>query len=623
MLVWRALQQPSWIARIVFLVGALSVASALMPSIGARAHLLVEMVPDAFPAAAATGTAAIGLILVALSRALRRGKFRAWLLATVLTGTAAALHVLKGLDVEEASLCLALTVLLATARKNFTARPDPRSARRVWVVLTLGTVVATLVGVAWLTFVDRGQAAGTTFGDRLVQAFLGLVGIPGPVHYTTEDQFGDAAVALAVLGAAVLLFSLMVAMQPKGGPHPLSADERSRVHALLAKWGWMDSLGYFTLRDDRAVIFAPDGNAALTYRVIGGVSLAGGDPIGNPSSWPGAVTAWLEEAKSYGWVPAALGPSERGATAFHRAGLDVLELGDEAVVHASDFTLNGRQMRGVRQAVSRCERAGITVTARRLRDLTPEDLDEARRYVDEWRDGPVERGFSMALGRFGAPEDSDGVLVLARGQDGVPVGLLHFVPWGADGLSLDLMRRARDGENGIVETMVAGLMGTADDLGVVRVSLNFAVFRSVFARGEKLGAGPVLRLWRGILLWASRFWQIESLYRANAKYQPEWVARYLVYRSPSDLPKVATAALRAEAFLVMPQWCSRLMPSGRREDYREDDRDGVSAAQLHRDAGQVTFGEPLCPADGDAQREQVQASLGEESGGEARRADRR
>jgi Phosphatidylglycerol lysyltransferase, C-terminal len=40
---------------------------------------------------------------------------------------------------------------------------------------------------------------------------------------------------------------------------------------------------------------------------------------------------------------------------------------------------------------------------------------------------------------------------------------------------------------------------------------------------ERLGAEPGLRLWRDVLLSLSRFWQIESLYRANAKYQPEWV----------------------------------------------------------------------------------------------------
>jgi lysyl-tRNA synthetase class 2 len=137
--------------------------------------------------------------------------------------------------------------------------------------------------------------------------------------------------------------------------------------------------------------------------------------------------------------------------------------------------------------------------------------------------------------------------------------MLHLVPWGTAGLSLDLMRRDRDAENGIVELMVSELMRQAPELGVRHVSLNFAVFRSVFARGERLGAGPVLRLWRAVLLWASRFWQIESLYRANAKYRPEWLPRFICFRSSADLPRVGVAALRAEAFLVAPAWVRRLL----------------------------------------------------------------
>jgi lysyl-tRNA synthetase class 2 len=160
----------------------------------------------------------------------------------------------------------------------------------------------------------------------------------------------------------------------------------------------------------------------------------------------------------------------------------------------------------------------------------------------------------MALGRLADPQDPDAVLVMCRDASGRLRGLLQLVPWGPDGLSLDVMRRDRGAENGIIELMVTDLLAAAPDLGVTRVSLNFAVFRSVFARGERLGAGPVLRLWRAILLQASRFWQIESLYRANAKFQPEWVPRFACFRSAGELPRVSLAALRAEAFLVAPRW---------------------------------------------------------------------
>ena len=56
------------------------------------------------------------------------------------------------------------------------------------------------------------------------------------------------------------------------------------------------------------------------------------------------------------------------------------------------------------------------------------------------------------------------------------------------------------------------------------MSLNFAMFREAFERGAEIGAGPIARLWRQALLLASRNWQLESLYRSNAKYLPELAA---------------------------------------------------------------------------------------------------
>jgi len=554
---WTALRSPFWLARLVFFVGAVTFVSAVLPAIRSRTHLITEVVPAVFPAAATTGAAAVGIVLVVLSRGLRRGKYRAWLMATALALVAVVLHVLKGLDVEEAGLALALFVLLVTSRRQFTARPDPRSLPRLLTVAALGPVIATVLGWVWLNIDPDGQAPGTGQTDRIAQAFLGLMGISGPVRFVDGGDSDRAAVALVVLGAAVLLVALLVALQPAHGPHPLTGDEDRRLRGLLRRWGGIDSLSYFATRADRAVIFSPTGKAAITYRVVGTVSLAAGDPIGDPEAWPGVVTAWLDEAKAFGWVPAVLAASERGAEAFHRAGLDALELGDEAVLEVGDFSLSGRNMRTVRQAVARCDRAGLTVTCNRAADLSEEFLGSIRAQAAQWRVGPVERGFSMALGRIGDPVDERSVVVASRTTDGDVRGLLHFVPWGDEGLSLDLMRRAHDAENGIVEQMVAGLMSQAGSLGVQRVSLNFAVFRSVFARGERLGAGPVLRMWRAVLLWASRFWQIESLYRANAKYHPEWVPRFVCFRSSADLPRVGVAGLRAEAFLVAPRWLQR------------------------------------------------------------------
>jgi hypothetical protein len=43
-----------------------------------------------------------------------------------------------------------------------------------------------------------------------------------------------------------------------------------------------------------------------------------------------------------------------------------------------------------------------------------------------------------------------------------------------------------------------------------------------------------------------RWIQVESLYRFNAKFRPEWLGRYVAFRSFRDLPAVLVAALVAE-----------------------------------------------------------------------------
>jgi lysyl-tRNA synthetase class 2 len=103
-----------------------------------------------------------------------------------------------------------------------------------------------------------------------------------------------------------------------------------------------------------------------------------------------------------------------------------------------------------------------------------------------------------------------------------------------------------------VETIKA-----AGDLDVKRLSLNFAMFRAALERGERIGAGPVLKAWRSILVFMSKWFQIESLYKFNAKFNPEWQPRFFVFPSGKDTPRIAVAALEAEAFLVWPKWSLR------------------------------------------------------------------
>ncbi len=352
---------------------------------------------------------------------------------------------------------------------------------------------------------------------------------------------------LAVLVAALVLFSSQRAS------NALTGLDESAIRGLLERSDVEDSLGYFATRRDKAVVFAPSGKAAVTYRVELGVCLASGDPIGMKEAWGQAIDAWLRLADQYGWAPAVMGASELGAQAYRRAGLSALRLGDEAILETRTFSLAGPEMKQVRQATNRLRKQGITVRIRRHNEIPAEDFAQVIARADAWRDTETERGFSMALGRLGDPLDGCCLLVEAVSHMGEAnervLGMLSLVPWGRTGVSLELMRRDPKGPNGVMELMISQLALTSEQYGITRVSLNFAVFRAVFEEGGRIGAGPILRLWRGVLMFFSRWWQLEALYRSNVKYQPQWVPRFSLFEERRNLVRVAIASALAEGFL--------------------------------------------------------------------------
>ncbi|MFI9063288.1 bifunctional lysylphosphatidylglycerol synthetase/lysine--tRNA ligase LysX [Streptomyces sp. NPDC053429] len=446
------------------------------------------------------------------------------------------------------ALAAAALALLIAARKEFYAASRPGAFWRAMVVLGLGLLLAVLAGwglVAlfpgtlpkgqWLDWAAK-EVFGGLFSDR---RFDGRP--PRPLSFVL-GLFG----ALALLNAAAALF------RSQRLTAALHGDEEPRIRALLGAYGRSDSLGYFATRRDKAVVFAPNGKAAVTYRVEAGVCLASGDPVGDPAAWTPAINAWLAVARRYGWQPAVMGASEDGATAYARSGLGALQLGDEAILHVAQFDLDGRDMRVTRQAVNRVRRTGATTLIRRHSALSEEEMHTIVDRADTWRDTETERGFSMALDRLGDPADGDCLLVEAFDAERRLIALLSFVPWGKDGISLDLMRRDRTAPNGVMEFMVAELCAAAPALGVRRISLNFAVFRSAFEEGGRIGAGPVLRLWRRLLLFFSRWWQLEALYRSNVKYGPEWYPRFLCYQDAGSLARVSLASGIAEGFVSVP-----------------------------------------------------------------------
>ncbi|HET6861158.1 MAG TPA: phosphatidylglycerol lysyltransferase domain-containing protein [Streptomyces sp.] len=549
---------PSLVGTACAVVGLLDIAAGVFPRFrNSRMHTFAEVLPGALGPFAAALAISAGVLLLLLAHGLKRHKRRAWRAAVVLLPAGAVAQFTYRHSVLGVLISLALLALLLRHRREFAALPDPSSRWKALANFVLLGAGSLGLGLVIVSSHPAKVVGNPSVAERLEHVLYGLFGLEGPVDYAGRVSW-TVGYSLGALGLLTAITTIYLALRPEHPAARLTADDELRLRELLAKHGGRDSLGHFALRHDKGVVFSPSGKAAVCYRVISGVMLASGDPIGDVEAWPGAIERFMDEAKAHSWTPAVMGCSETGGEVWTReTGLDALELGDEAVVDVPDFSLSGRAMRNVRQMVKRIERGGYETRVRRVRDLGDAELERIRRAAADWRGTDNERGFSMALGRIGEPGDGDCVIATAHNAADAdsPYGdlkaVLHFVPWGTDGMSLDLMRRDRSADPGMNELLIVASLQAAPRLGVARVSLNFAMFRSALARGEKIGAGPVLRLWRGLLVFLSRWFQIESLYKFNAKFRPRWEPRFVVFRSTRDLPRIGFAAMQAEGFVTL------------------------------------------------------------------------
>ncbi len=540
---------------LIFLDGLINVAAAAAPPLRNRLHHVLSVLPLGVAQSAAAATALAGVALIMLARGVRRGQRRAWFLTSATLAVTVIAHLARGASLLSPVLASAILALLVTQREHFRAATDRSSLRSIWPRLALIALVS--VGAASLGIeAAAGRHHLPAFRVVVVACVERLVGITVISLPQLPDRVGDLLTpTLAAIGLSLVVVALYLATRPVVDRRLSSARSAERglaelrARELVRRHG-RGTLDYFALRDDKQFFFFRD--SLVAYAVYGGVALISPDPIGPEAERVEVFSAFRAYAEARGWTLGVMGASAEWLPLYHAAGLHSIYVGDEAVVDCRRFSLEGGKMKGLRQACSRLERHGY-----RVEFLDPATLDPTRvpalvELATKLRRGDVERGFSMMLGRLFDPRDRGLLLSVVTGPDGQPAAMCQFVPSPAiRGYSLDLMRRdPGEHPNGLIDFALCSTIAHLRERGAQGLSLNFAAFRSVLEGHED--EGTFTRVERWALKRLSGVLPIETLWTFNAKYQPDWLARYLVYPAAESFVPVAAAVFRAEALTELP-----------------------------------------------------------------------
>jgi lysyl-tRNA synthetase class 2 len=524
-------------------VGLVNIGSALTPNIRWRGHLLLGYEPveaiRLFHALALPAGAALLLVAPYLLKRRRR----AWQLALVLMLALGLFDLLKGLDFEETLITWSAAAILGAGASAFNVRHDALTlSSAVWRVPLIGATGVTTAALA--TWASQGRPS---LSNVLRETADLLRWQTGPIHF--HHHFGWIPLGVHVIEIGSLLAVAYVIFRPLATPKALPGPHARAAAAELVQAHGTDTLSFFKLRADKHYFFSDDRDAFVGYRIENGVLLLSGDPVGASEAFGGLLAQLTAFADARGLKLGAVGASERLCTLYEERGLKTIYLGDEAIIELDQFTLEGRAIRKVRQSVTRLRKAGYTAELHEFNALEPGTLAEIEHVLELGREGAPERGFSMAMDTIHCERANETLVVLARDEDRAIKGVLHFVPcYGRATVSLSFMRRDPATPNGLTEFLVCGAVELLRDRGLEEMSLNFATFAKYMHSPETW----LERLLGWIAAKFNPYFQIESLYRFNAKFFPRWEPRYLVYEGALGLPRVSLAAMWAEGQVWKP-----------------------------------------------------------------------
>jgi lysyl-tRNA synthetase class 2 len=536
---------PLLLASLVAATGAISVVDGILP---AHHHTLLAGLSLARVSPVASALVApLGLALLVVARGLARRKRRAYEMCLALLVTLALLHESHRFDYGAVAAALVAVVLVA-CRQVFDAPGDPAARPRLALrALGLAAAIYTYGAVVlWINRIEADQPFTLRFAAAETTKALAGLSLGGSRHLA--DGFGawfPISVLIAGIGACAWLLASWLG--PWRYRLTQEARERELARTLVASWG-SDTLAPFALRADKSYFFSESKLGFIAYRVVRGVAIVSGDPIGPPEEIDGLLERFVRFARARDWRIAILGASDRLLSTYARHGLSALYHGDEAVLDLESFSLDGRAIRKVRQSVHRLRRAGYHAEVLHPREIDGDLRAKLQRIADAWRGSEPTRGFAMALDALFRLEDEEAVFVVGRDAAGEPMGFLHFaVVRPSASLSLSSMPRLRATPNGFNEWLICEAVEWARPRGFTRVSLNFAPFAALLAPEAELRG--VQRLERRALLALKGRFQLDNLLLFNRKFFPDWQRRFVVYERRRDLPRIGIAALAAEAYL--------------------------------------------------------------------------
>lgn len=525
------------------------------------------------------------VVLLLIADGLRRGRRMAWVagivveagLAVVAVGYVVAtwssspaarhatplphagpLHMLTWLAIPCLIPLAGVLVALIAGRGLFPVRAPRGSARTLTqrlALLAVGTT-ATYVGVGLL-------AAGQW--RTLPSAWTLLTDLPlrlAPPELTLRTQTGTlptgpvTRLLVEWIGVASWAIATSIIVRSYRRRSTATRGERERARKILIRNGGA-SLAWMGLWKGNDYWFSRSGRTYVAYRVLRGVALTIGDPVGPAAERMSAVRDFTRYCESIGAVPCFYSATEQLAEMCSEDGWRSVQIAEETVLPLGALAFTGKRFQDLRTTLNRAAREGVRVEWIDFRTAPRALVLQIEAVSDAWvaQQSLPEMGFTLGgIGQLNDPYVRCSVAVDDSGRvHAVASWLPIFDDGEIVGWTLDFMRRNADGFRQGSELLIARAALDLQAEGCRVLSLSGAPLARAGSEGEtttgaSTAAVPSDALDRLLDLVGTRLepvYGFRSLLRFKAKFGPQYHPMYLLYADAASLPTIGRAVAHA------------------------------------------------------------------------------
>jgi phosphatidylglycerol lysyltransferase len=210
--------------------------------------------------------------------------------------------------------------------------------------------------------------------------------------------------------------------------------------------------------------------------------------------------------------------------------MNSLRIGQEAIVNLEGFSLSGKEMKPVRNAINKTSELGFTFCIYQP-PLKGGFIQKLELVSNEWLKENGREEIAFTQGIFNEELIKSCTVVTVEDKEEKVVAFANLIPaYAPFEATYDMFRKTTDAPNGVLDFMMVKLFEYLNEQGYKTVNLGLAPLAGI-DNAENFNE-RVIKFLRDTLRQTSRF---KGLYNFKDKFDPIWKDKYLVYHEAYDL----------------------------------------------------------------------------------------